>query len=146
MSRQNSRSGLFLMEMIIVILFFSICAAICVNVFAKARVTADGARALNSAASRAANVAETYKAADGDIERAAQLLQSASGSDLESAEAVAEPDGSGSLTAVYEDMTIILSENSSGAADIKAYSSEPDGAAAGSPDEKGELFKMTVRA
>ena len=58
MSGHNSRSGLFLMEMITVILFFSICAAICVSAFAKARVMADSSRTLNDAVIQASNTAE----------------------------------------------------------------------------------------
>lgn len=75
MSGHNSRSGLFLMEMITVILFFSICAAICVSAFAKARVTADSSRTLNDAVIQASNTAEAYKAADGDLQKTARIDQ-----------------------------------------------------------------------
>jgi hypothetical protein len=40
MRSSSSRSGLFLIEMVLVILFFSICAAVCMRVFAAARQTA----------------------------------------------------------------------------------------------------------
>lgn len=149
MSRHNSKSGLFLMEMIIVILFFSICAAICVNVFAKARVTADSGRALNSAAIRSANIAETYKAAGGDLGRTAELLKEASDGDLVSVEA----DGSsGELIAVYDNMTVIVNKDAvdtnvnSGLVDIKAYDKAYSDGSAGATDNADEIFEMRARA
>ncbi|MBR5228686.1 MAG: hypothetical protein IKV96_02480 [Firmicutes bacterium] len=63
------------MEMIIVIFFFSICAAICVSIFADARVTAEESVQLNNAVVRASNLAELYKSTDGDLTESARLLQ-----------------------------------------------------------------------
>lgn len=108
MSRHNSKSGLFLMEMIIVILFFSICSAVCVSIFAKARIMADDSRDLNNAVIRSSNIAEVYKAASGELSKTAWLLKNDSDSDLQSAEE--EDIGKGKkLTVSYEDMTIVLS-------------------------------------
>ncbi len=137
MSRHNSKSGLFLMEMIIVILFFSICAAICVNVFAKARVISDSSRDLNNAAIRSSNIAEVYKAADGDMQKTAQLLESVSDDDLQSAE-TGSADNADILTVIYKDMTVILSCADDGLADVTAYSNKKT--------DKESIFTMHVRA
>lgn len=53
-----SRSGLFLLEMMISILFFSIAAAVCVQVFAKAHTMSREAQDLNMAVSCASSAAE----------------------------------------------------------------------------------------
>lgn len=75
MKRQStSRSSLFLMEMIVVILFFSLCAAICVHVFVNARETSQASYNLSCAVLAAQNVAECYKATGGDGERLVALL------------------------------------------------------------------------
>ncbi len=144
MSRHNSKSGLFLMEMIIVILFFSICAAICVNVFAKARVTSDSSRELNNAAIRSSNIAEVYKAADGDLQQTAALLNELSGEDLQTAEAESETaDKVGTLTVEYDDMTAELTVGDDGLAEINTYSAEKN-APAGHAEKS--IFTMHVRA
>lgn len=67
MKRQivHSRSSIFLMEIIIAILFFSLVSAVCLQVFVKAHnMTGETAR-LNMAVTVAENTAEMAKAADG---------------------------------------------------------------------------------
>lgn len=54
----TSKSGLFLLEMMISILFFSIAAVICMQVFVKAHLLSREARDLNKAVSCAATGAE----------------------------------------------------------------------------------------
>lgn len=135
MSRHNSKSGLFLMEMIIVILFFSICSAVCVSIFAKARIMADDSRDLNNAVIRSSNIAEIYKAAGGELNKTARLLKNDSDSDLQSAEE--EDTGKGEkLTVLYEDMTIMLSVADS-LATVTAYDKKND---------TDSIFTMHVRA
>lgn len=139
MSGHNSRSGLFLMEMIIVILFFSICAAICVSAFAKARVTADSSRALNDAVIQASNTAEAYKASGGDLRKTAELLSSAADGSMISAEA--ETIGTEEkLTVSYKDMTVVLEKKDDGLADVTAYGPGSAGASA-----KETIFTMHAR-
>ena len=58
--RSRSNSSLFLIELIIALLFFSVCSAICVNVFAKSALLAKNARASENAVL----LAETAAAAD----------------------------------------------------------------------------------
>ena len=82
MRQQNrSKSTLFLMELIIVIFFFSICAAICVNVFGSAQQMARDSYNLSNAVMAARSAAGCYKSADGDIGAAVELLDGAMSAD-----------------------------------------------------------------
>lgn len=82
MRQQNrSKSTLFLMELIIVIFFFSICAAICVNVFGSAQQMARDSHNLSNAVMAARSAAGCYKSADGDIGAAVELLDGAMSAD-----------------------------------------------------------------
>lgn len=69
--KSRSKSSLFLMELIIVLMFFSLCAATCMQIFANAKVKTDYSRDLTNAAFAAEAVAEVYKAVDGDLEATA---------------------------------------------------------------------------
>lgn len=72
--RNSSKNSLFLMELIIVILFFSISAAICMQVFAASKLTSLHSRNLSSAVIAAENAAECYKASGGDCGELALML------------------------------------------------------------------------
>ncbi|MEA5011514.1 MAG: hypothetical protein VB100_07345 [Angelakisella sp.] len=85
---RTPKSGLFLLEMVILILFFSIASAICVNLFVKAHVLSTQSRDLGTAVQQVQTVAETYKAVNGDTSQMTQLL------------ALAEEDG-GKLALYY---------------------------------------------
>ena len=75
MHKQHApKATLFLMELVIVIFFFSICAAICVNMFGSAQQMADDSENLSRAVVEARSAASCYKAADGDLEKTARLL------------------------------------------------------------------------
>ena len=45
--KQAKRSGIFLLELMIVILFFSVTAAVCIQLFVKAHVISQDTRNLN---------------------------------------------------------------------------------------------------
>lgn len=68
------RSGLFLIELIIVILFFAVSSAVCMHIFASAKLTADRAKKLDTAVEAAQNAAELYKDCGGDLSAAAKRL------------------------------------------------------------------------
>lgn len=57
-------SSLFLMELIIAILFFTIFSAVCVQFFAKSHVMNSDAMALNHAVNEVSNAAEILRASD----------------------------------------------------------------------------------
>ena len=64
----RSRSSLFLMEMIITILFFSLASAICVKSFVNAHLIGRETTELNHAVAIAAGYAEVMRGTDGDID------------------------------------------------------------------------------
>ena len=64
----NSHSRMFLMELIISILFFSLAGAICLRMFAVSRKMSDDTTALNMAMNQASNVAELLKYAQSENE------------------------------------------------------------------------------
>ena len=67
------RSGLFLIEIVIVIFFFAVSSAVCMRIFAAAKLTTDRARELDSASLAVQNAAEVYKAC-GDMRETARRL------------------------------------------------------------------------
>ena len=73
MKRSGRAGTLFLLEIIFTILFFSLAAAVCVNIFAKAREISGDAQKLNHAVTEVSNICETVAAA-GSREEAETLL------------------------------------------------------------------------
>ncbi len=71
----RSKSGLFLMELIIVILFFSISAAICMRIFSTAKIKSDFSRDISNASVKAQNCAEAYKAYDANFKKIASVTE-----------------------------------------------------------------------
>lgn len=80
MRRTNSKTALFLMELILMILLFALSAAVCMRIFAAAQTLSDGSRELNGAVMEAENAAESFKATGGDAEAAAALCSAAEAS------------------------------------------------------------------
>ena len=72
--RTTSKSSLFLIELIIVILFFSIAAAICVLLFAHARVTSIESGRLTMSVTYSQNAVEALRATGGNDQGLEQLL------------------------------------------------------------------------
>ena len=64
---KHSRSSLFLMEMIIAILFFSLASAVCIQLFAKSHLLSTQTVNQNHAVIQAQNLAESYLSLEGDI-------------------------------------------------------------------------------
>ncbi len=58
---KNTRSSLFLMELIIAILFFSLGSAVCVRAFVQAHLTSQSARDLSFASSSVSSAASVVK-------------------------------------------------------------------------------------
>ena len=79
--RRNSKSALFLMEMIIMILFFAVASGICVNLFAKAAIMRDRSSDLTNGMIQAQSIAETFKHYDGDIKSISEKLQATTEND-----------------------------------------------------------------
>ena len=75
MRKRASKTSLFLMERLLVILFFSVAAAICLRVFAGAKQRSQDSVDLNAAVLAAQSAGECWKAAGGNPEKAAALLE-----------------------------------------------------------------------
>ena len=70
----RSRSTLFLIEQLIVIAVFALCAAACVRILADSYFTANNSRDLSNALLVAESGAESFKAAGGDVGSTASLM------------------------------------------------------------------------
>ena len=97
--RGGLKSSLFLMEQLIVILIFALCAAICVKIFVSSYIIASDSKDLNHALLIAESGAECYKAAAGDMESTARIL----GGSLQGAGAA--------LTVFYDDKWRVCGDN-----------------------------------
>lgn len=67
-SQGKSKTSLFLMELVIAIMFFSVCAAICMQLFVQAHIIGNKTRELNYAVASAQGFAEVMRGTDGSIE------------------------------------------------------------------------------
>lgn len=74
---KHSRSSLFLMEMIIAILFFSLASAVCIQLFAKSHTLSKQTVNQNHAVIQAQNLAESYLALEGNLEQLTALFDTA---------------------------------------------------------------------
>ncbi len=72
--RSTSKARLFLIELVIIILFFAIAGAVCANIFVKAHLTSEKSLDLTSAALKAQFAAECVKHAKDDEIRLSELL------------------------------------------------------------------------
>jgi len=70
----RSRSTLFLIEQLIVIAVFALCAAACARILTSAYFSATESRDLGNALHVAESGAECFKAANGDLGKVAQVL------------------------------------------------------------------------
>lgn len=75
--KPKSRTTLFLTELIIVICFFSITAAICTQIFAKARLVSIHTSDMNQAILHVESVAEAFRSVDGDFDALSLLFPEA---------------------------------------------------------------------
>lgn len=100
MNNNARKTGLFLMELIIAILFFSLAAAICIQLFVKSHMISERSIALNHSILLAQNTAEIFYATNGDPEKMASLLGCGESSGTA---AVADSDNASTLTLFYTD-------------------------------------------
>ena len=68
-----TRSGLFMIELLIAVGVFTFCAAVCVGLFVRSEVMSRESADLTRAVAEARNVAECWKASGGDLEKTAEL-------------------------------------------------------------------------
>ena len=68
---KGTKTSLFLIELMISLLLFAFCAAICVQIFYASNKRTNGAEAMSKAVFEATTVAELYKANGGDLQAVA---------------------------------------------------------------------------
>ena len=73
-NRNTSRTGLFLMELILAILFFSLSGSVCVQLFIQAHTISNNSVVLNHSILQAQNIAETFYGCNGDTDEMMTLL------------------------------------------------------------------------
>ena len=100
MNNNARKTGLFLMELIIAILFFSLAAAICIQLFVKSHMISERSIALNHSILLAQNTTEIFYATNGNPEKMASLLGCGESSDTA---AIADSDNASTLTLFYTD-------------------------------------------
>jgi len=71
----RSKTPLFLMELVIMLLVFAISAGICLKVFVEGKRISQESYELDKACMQAQRAAEFWQSANGDIEETADLLQ-----------------------------------------------------------------------
>jgi len=70
---ERSKSTLFLIEQLIVIAVFALCATACISILANAYFMAKDSRDISNALFAAESVADSFKAVSGDFENAARI-------------------------------------------------------------------------
>ncbi len=71
---KHSKSSLFLMELIIALLFFSVSSTVCIRLFVKAHALSAETVSQNYAVNYAQNMAEVFTGYDGDLQAMQTLL------------------------------------------------------------------------
>ncbi|MCI8549255.1 MAG: hypothetical protein HFI68_01465 [Lachnospiraceae bacterium] len=74
MSQREHRSSLFLLELILVIFFFSLASAVCIQLFVKAHLTEKETKELNRAVPLAESGAEAFHSVSGNLEELVDLF------------------------------------------------------------------------
>ena len=98
----RSRSTLFLIEQLIVIAIFALCAAACAKILTAAYFSAADSRDLSNALHIAESGAESFKATGGDTGKVAEILGGVSGS----------VDGADAAIVYYNDRWLACGEDS----------------------------------
>lgn len=78
MNRQTSKTGLFLMELMMAILFFCLASAVCVQMFVKGHLLSNESVDLNHAVVRCESLAEAFYSCDGNLQEISHLFNGSS--------------------------------------------------------------------
>lgn len=102
--RHNNTSSLFLLELILAVLFFSVASALCIQIFTKAHLMSQDARDLNFAVNEVSSMAEQISAGTLHPDTAASSDDTAASSgDTASDPSTQMPDDSLQDAAAYYD-------------------------------------------
>ena len=72
--KEKSKTSLFLMELVLMILFFAVSAAVCMRVFSSAQLKSNHSDDLSNASLKAQSAAECWKLSQGEASLAAEVL------------------------------------------------------------------------
>lgn len=106
-NRASSRTGLFLMELIIAVLFFALASAICIQLFVKSHLISESSVELNHGVLWAQNMAEAFYGCNGNGEEMAALFENTTYEK--------ETDGTENLTLLFDEDFQPLSNTSASA-------------------------------
>lgn len=113
-NNSSSKTGLFLMELIISLLFFSLAGAICIQLFVQSHMLSNKSVILKHSVLWAQNVAETFYGCNGDVRTMSELL--------ENCVLDHETENQGSLTMIFdEDFHSVYLENETTSALSDSY-------------------------
>lgn len=135
MKHSTTNSSLFLIELVIVILLFSICAAISMRMFATSKQITMESDALSYGALTAQSAAECYKAAGGDLEKMAEIY----GGKIDGDTLYAYFDSSWTMTDNNVVYVVYVQARDKGYADITVLNTS-------SADTDKYIFALTVKA
>ncbi|MCR5675444.1 MAG: hypothetical protein K6G16_07035 [Lachnospiraceae bacterium] len=136
----KSNTALFLMEMIVVICFFSLVAVICVRLFAAAGIASDHSVDLNHAVRAEESLAEVWISCGGDLEKTAALFPQAQlGQDNRSPM-------NGTLTLYYDSEWQITGADSPAAYRITLAGTEADAALIYGDEVTGQAVTAGITA
>lgn len=78
MKAKTARSGPSLVELVVAVLLFALCSAVCVKIFVTAKLISDDSANLSYAVVAAQSAAECFKSCGGDATKTANLLDGSS--------------------------------------------------------------------
>jgi type II secretory pathway pseudopilin PulG len=140
MKGSGTKTGLFLIELILCLLMFAFCAAICIQIFQGASRQTRGSEELSRAVFLSTSAAEVYKASDGDLNKVAQALSgSVDGDSLYvsyGADWSVLPDTASVSPAYF----LSVDDAGGGTANISVYSAKIN-----SRSNSNEIFALTVK-
>ncbi len=74
-NRASSRTGLFLMELILAVLFFALAGSVCIQLFVKSHVISERSVELNHGVLWTQNVSEAFYGCNGNVSEMATLFE-----------------------------------------------------------------------
>jgi hypothetical protein len=152
MKKSGTKTSLFLIELIISLLLFAFCAAICIQIFAGAKFRTQDSASLSKSVFLASSAAERYKACGGDMERLRGFYGADSAQLLDGALRVYYDENWHEAPAPSDSqlpyiMTISPAGGDGGATITVRETGEDDETPPGdSPEESGDIFSIEVRA
>ncbi len=118
---KHSKSSLFLMEVIIALLFFSLASTVCIRLFVKSHTLSNETKNLNYAVTQSQNLAEAFIGVDGDMEQLQALFPDSHLSNENQLLTVLDGDYTSTLTYTQQICDCINPIGSNVSADIAVY-------------------------